>query len=58
MLVEADRVLSPSSRPEIKRFVRGRRVEAVEWAELVRTLLLLIAVDDKSRLHYHWVHVG
>jgi hypothetical protein len=36
-------VSSPSSKPEINRFVRGRRVEEVAWAEFVRTLLELIA---------------
>jgi hypothetical protein len=44
-----DVVSSPPSRPEIRRLVRGRRVEAVEWAELVRTLLLLIADYDFDR---------
>jgi hypothetical protein len=34
-------VSSPSSRPEIRRFVRGRKDEV--WSELARTLLELIA---------------
>jgi len=33
-------VSPPSSRPEIKRFVRGRREEEAVGVELVRTLLL------------------
>lgn len=36
-------VSSPSSRPEIRRRVRGLRVEALELVELARTLLALIA---------------
>lgn len=36
-------VSSPSSRPDIRRLPRGRKLEEEAWAELVRTLLALIA---------------
>lgn len=40
-----DSVSSSPSNPEIRRLVRGRRVEAVALAELIRTLLVDIAVS-------------
>lgn len=45
----------PSSRPDIRRVVRGLRVEAVEWAELARALLWLISLADA--LQQRWASV-
>lgn len=42
-LMGSKAVSSPSSSPDMRRFVRGLRVEAVEWVELFRTLLLVMA---------------
>lgn len=36
---------SRSSRPDIRRLVRGRSVEAEEWAELARALLWLMSLS-------------
>lgn len=41
---------SPSSRPDISRLVRGLSVEAEEWAELLRTLLLLALIAGHIEL--------
>ena len=42
-LIGSKEVSSPSSSPDMSRFVRGLKVEAVEWVELFRTLLLVMA---------------
>ena len=54
VLVESRVASSPSSRPEIRRLLRGRSKEEAAGVELVRTLLDIAGQAGA----YEWMHVG